>query len=71
MMLADIEGIDAEAIGQHRLVDHVAEHRSLGPRPPVGVERHVPERVQAQLDAVRRSCHSPMIARCDDAAGSG
>jgi hypothetical protein len=49
MVLADGEDVDADVLGQDRLVDHVAQRVSVRVRSAAGVERDVTEGVEAEL----------------------
>ena len=55
MVLADAEEVDAELVGQHRLLDDVADHLRLRQQRPVGVHGDVAERVQPELQF---PCHA-------------
>jgi len=54
VVLAHAEEVEAEAVGEDRLLDHVAEHPGLAHGTPVRVDGDVPEGVEAELEASRR-----------------
>ena len=48
-MLADPEEIDVQAVGQHRLVDHIADDLRVRKPASIGTNRHVAEGVQPEF----------------------
>ena len=54
MVLADAEGIDAQLVGQHRLLDHVADHLRLRQELAVGCGGNIAERVEPKFELL---CH--------------
>ena len=50
VVFADAEEVEAEVVGQHRLVDHVADHLCLAQAVAVGVDGDVTEGVEAEFD---------------------
>ena len=66
MVLADAERVEAELVGEHRLLDDVAEHAGLRLERAVRRERDVAEGIEAEFESF---CHSPSslsrgTARC-------
>ena len=62
MVLANAEGIHAECIGQHRLIDQVADDLGVGLQAAVAANGDIAERVESELkllchDALRK--HDP------------
>ena len=60
VVLADAEEVDAQLVGQHGLVDDVADDLRLRQRAPVGVAGDVAERIEAEFE---RLCHGVLIVR--------
>jgi hypothetical protein len=56
VMLAQADEVEPELVGQHRLLDHVAQHLVHGLGLAVGAEGHVAEGVEAKGDG-RRDGH--------------
>ena len=56
VVLADAEGIDAQRIGQRRLLDHVADDLRVAQKRPVGALGNVAERVQAEFKGLCHAC---------------
>ena len=54
-MLADAESVDSQIVGKDRLFDDVAQHACLRQETAVGIDRHVSEGIQAELEIV---CHT-------------
>jgi hypothetical protein len=52
MVLTHAERVDADLIGENRLVKHVAENLRLGQQRAVRRRRDVAERIQAELESV-------------------
>jgi hypothetical protein len=52
VVLANAEEGEADLVGQHGLVDDVAQDLCLGERAAVGVGGDIAEGVQAELDVV-------------------
>ena len=50
VVFADAEEVEAEAVGEHGLVDDVADHLRLAQAVAVGVDGDVAERVEAEFD---------------------
>src|SRR5271155_4703020 len=63
-MLADAEGIDADLVSQHALVDDVADHLRVRQRLPVGADRNVAKGIQSELEIL---CHFCLLAGVDAA----
>ena len=55
MVLADPEGIDAELVGQHALVDHVADDLGVRARLAVRADGDVAEGVQSEFEILWHS----------------
>ena len=55
MVLADPEGIDAELVGQHALVDHVADDLGVRARLAIRADGDVAKGVQSEFEIL---CHS-------------
>jgi hypothetical protein len=54
MMLADPEGVDAKLVGQHALVDDVADHLRVRSHLPIRADGDVAKGVQSKLKIL---CH--------------
>ena len=52
VVLADAEEVEAEPVGEHRLLDDVAQHLRVRQRRPVGSRRHVAEGVESEFVAL-------------------
>ena len=50
VMLADAEEVDAELVGEHGLLDHVADDLRLRQRLAVGADGDVAEGVEAEFE---------------------
>ena len=68
MMLADAEEIEADLIGQHALLDDVAQRLRLCQLLPVCGDGHVAEGIDAQFDRVG---HALMVRSRADTARNG
>ena len=65
MMLADAKGVDAEFVGQHRLIDHVADDLRVAQQVAVGARRDVAESIETKLEVCChgfRQCFPSMVA---------
>jgi hypothetical protein len=51
-VLADVEGIDSDALGENRFLDGVANHLVARDRRPRLVDRHRQECVEPELEAL-------------------
>jgi hypothetical protein len=60
VVLADAEEIDAELVGQHRLLDDVAQHLGVLQQHAVGAAGDVAEGIDAEFE---RSCHGAVLPR--------
>jgi hypothetical protein len=49
-MLTDTDEIDAQLVGEHRLIDDVADDLGLRKGSTVGVKRDVAERIEPELE---------------------
>src|SRR5690606_4681514 len=49
MMLADTEECDSDLVGQHRLLDHVADHLVVGERLAIGTKGDIAEGVESEF----------------------
>src|SRR3954452_9592348 len=58
MVFAEADERHPDLIGENRLVDDVAEHRSMGPRLPRVVVRHIAEGIEPEFDLI----HPAMIS---------
>jgi hypothetical protein len=59
MVLAHAEEVDPGPVGEHRLVHDVADHLGLREQLAGRIDRHVPERVQAELEIAFSHRHFP------------
>jgi hypothetical protein len=50
VVLAEVEGVDPDLLGKHRLLDRVPDHLIAADRPPGPVQRHRQERVQSKFE---------------------
>ena len=50
VVLADAEGVDAEFVGEDRLLDHVADDLRMRQKAAVGVGGDVAERIQPEFE---------------------
>ena len=62
VVLADAEEVDADLIGEHALLDDVADDLGLRQQLAVGVDGHVAERVQAEMEIAFRHRHLSQVA---------
>jgi hypothetical protein len=51
-MFADAEAIEADVLGQYRLVHNIAQDLRLRERFPTGVERDIAERIESEFKHV-------------------
>ena len=59
-MLADAEEVDAQLVGEHRLLDDVADHLRMRQQVAVGPRGDVAERIQPKLNM---PCHQALYLR--------
>ena len=50
VVLADVEGVDPDRLGEHRLLDGVADHLVAADRLPRRVDRHGQEGVESEFE---------------------
>jgi hypothetical protein len=49
MMLADAEGIDAKPVGQHRLLDHLANDLGVAVEAAIGADGDIAECIESEF----------------------
>ena len=63
MMLTDANEIEADLLGQHALLDDIAERLRLRERYSVRANRYVAEGIKTQFDRIRHLLIKPRRAR--------
>jgi hypothetical protein len=64
VVLPDADEVDAQPVGEHRLLDHVADDIGLVQAPTIRVDRAVAERVEPELNiACPSGRRTHMVAR--------
>ncbi len=55
-MLADAKSVDAELIGQHRLIHHVADDLGVAQQGAIGAGSHIAESIETKLEICCHGC---------------
>lgn len=64
MVLADVDGVDAEFVGQLGFFDNVADNLCVAQAIAIVVNRHVSKGVETELDFVEIHCaHEARLGR--------